>query len=129
MTEPVERELARAWRDVGAARALIDAGFPEKAVASAYYAVYHAATAALLLLGEARSKHSGVLAAFGQLVIKERGFDRKVGAVRRRLFDRRNEVDYGLSEPSPEEASAETDDAERFVTEVERWIEARSGPE
>ena len=49
--------------------------------------------------------------------------------MRRRLFDRRNEVDYGLSEPSPEEASAETDDAERFVTEVERWIEARSAPE
>jgi uncharacterized protein (UPF0332 family) len=129
MTEPVERELARASREVAAARALIDAGFPEKAIASAYYAVYHAATAALLLLGETRSKHSGVLAAFGELVIKEGGFDREVGAVRQRLFDRRNDVDYGLAEPSPEEAAAETDNAERFVDEVERWIEHRAAPE
>jgi uncharacterized protein (UPF0332 family) len=129
MTAPVERELARAWREVAAARALIDAGFPEKAVASAYYAVYYAAIAALLLLSEARSRHSGVLAAFGELVIKEGGFDREIGAVRLRLFDRRNEVDYGLAEPSPEEAASETDGAERFVSAVERWIEERSAPE
>jgi uncharacterized protein (UPF0332 family) len=105
------------------------AGFPEKTVSSAYYAVFHAAVAALLALGEARSKHSGVLSAFGQFVIKEGGFDREVGTVPRRLFERRNDVDYGLEYPSPEEASAVTDDAERFVTEVERWIEGRSRPE
>jgi uncharacterized protein (UPF0332 family) len=129
LTGPVERELTRARREVGAARALIDAGFPEKAVSSAYYAVFHAAVAALLSVGEARSKHSGVLSAFGRLVIREGGFDREIGAVRRRLFARRNDVDYGLSEPSAEEAAAETAEAERFVSEVERWIEARSAPE
>jgi uncharacterized protein (UPF0332 family) len=129
VTGPVERELTRARREVGAARALIEAGFPEKAVSSAYYAVFHAAVAALLALGEARSKHSGVLSAFGRLVIREGGFDREIGAARRRLFERRNDVDYGLSQPSAEEAAADTGEAERFVSEVERWIESRSAPE
>jgi uncharacterized protein (UPF0332 family) len=129
VTGPVRRELDWARREVGAARALIDAGFPEKAVSSAYYAVYHTAVAALLALGEARSKHSGVLSAFGRLVIKEGGFDREVGAVRVRLFERRKDVDYDLVEQSAEEAAADTDDAERFVDEVERWIEDRSAAE
>jgi uncharacterized protein (UPF0332 family) len=129
VTGPVKRELDWARREIGAARALIDAGFPEKAVSAAYYAVYHAAVAALLALGEARSKHSGVLSAFGRLVIKEGGFDREVGAVRVRLFERRKDVDYDLVEQSAEEAAAETDDAERFVVEVKRWIERRAAPE
>jgi uncharacterized protein (UPF0332 family) len=129
VSDPVKRELERARREIAAARALIDTGFPEKAVSSAYYAVFHAAVAALLELGETRSKHSGVLSAFGRLVIKEGGFDREIGAVRRRLFERRNDVEYGLEPASGEEAGADTDDAERFVTEGERWIEHRAAPE
>jgi uncharacterized protein (UPF0332 family) len=129
VSDAVKRELERARREIAAARALIDTGFPEKAVSSAYYAVFHAAVASLLELGETRSKHSGVLSAFGRLVIKDGGFDRELGGLRRRLFDRRNDVEYGLEQPSAEEAGADTDEAERFVIEVERWIEERSAPE
>jgi len=129
VTTAVSEELERGRREIGAARALIDAGFPEKAVSSSYYAVFHAAVAALLVLGEARSKHSGVLAAFGRRVIKEGGFDLELGNVRRHLFERRNQVAYGLAESSQEEALAAVSDAERFVTEVERWIEDRAAPE
>ena len=128
MTEPTQRELERARRELGAARALIDSGYPEKTVSSAYCAVFHAAEAALLALGEARSKHSGVLSAFGHLVVHQGGFDRETGGVLRRLFERRNDVDYGLEYPAAEEAAAVLDDAERFVGEVERWIEGRSAP-
>ncbi len=129
MTEAIQRELERARRELGAARALIDSGYPEKAVSSCYYAAFHAATAALLVVGETRSKHSGVSAAFGHLVVNRGGFDRETGGVLRRLFERRNDVDYGLEYPSPETTSALTDDAESFVGEVQRWIEQRSAPE
>jgi uncharacterized protein (UPF0332 family) len=127
--EGERRELERARREIGAARVLIDSGFPEKAVSSYYYAVFYAGEAALLSLGEARSKHSGALSAFGRLVVREGGFDRETGRVLRRLFERRNDVDYGLEYPSKEVASALTDDAERFVTEVEHWIERHPAPE
>lgn len=125
MTDQDRRELERARREIAAARALIDLGFLEKTVSSAYYAVFHAAEAALLALGEARSKHSGVLSAFGQLVVHQGGFDRELGRVLRRLFERRNDVDYGLEVPSLEEATRALDGAERFVDAVERWIDSR----
>ena len=125
MTDAVHRELERARRELGAARALIDSGYPEKAISSCYYAAFHAATAALLVLGETRSKHSGVSSAFGHLVVQRGGFDRETGGVLHRLFERRNDVDYGLEYPSTHQASTLTDDAERFVAAVERWIEHR----
>jgi len=50
VTEPAQRELERARRELGAARTLIYSGYPEKTVSSAYYAVFHAAAAALLAL-------------------------------------------------------------------------------
>lgn len=107
-------------------QALIDAEFPEQAISRAYYGVFHAAVAALLSLGEARSKHSGVLSAFGRLVVHEGGFDRDLAQVLRDLFEERNDVDYGLEDPTVEEARARLARAERFVEAVERWIESRS---
>ena len=44
MTDAIQRELERANRELGAARGLIDLGYPEKAVSSCYYAVFRAAT-------------------------------------------------------------------------------------
>jgi uncharacterized protein (UPF0332 family) len=55
-----------------------------------------AAEAALLTLGETRSKHSGVVAAFGRVVVKEGGFDPALGAELRRLLELRNAADYSL---------------------------------
>jgi uncharacterized protein (UPF0332 family) len=129
VTGPLRAELDRARREIGAARALIERGFPEKAISSAYYAVFHAAVAALLVLGETRSKHSGVLGAFGELVVHQGGFDPAVAKTLRDLFEQRNNVDYGLEDSTAEEANTRADEAERFVTEVERWIERRSAPE
>jgi uncharacterized protein (UPF0332 family) len=129
VTGPLQAELARARREIGAARALIEAGFPEKAISSAYYAAFHAAVAALLVLGETRSKHSGVHGAFGEFVVHREGFDPAIAKTLRDLFEQRSNVDYGLEDSTAEEAGTRADEAERFVTEVERWIEARSAPE
>jgi uncharacterized protein (UPF0332 family) len=124
MTLPLQAELDRARRELAAARALIEAGFPEKAVSSAYYAAFHSALAALLALGETRSKHSGVVAAFGELVVRQGGFDPAVARTLRDLFEQRNNIDYGLEDATTDEAHMRLGDSERFVTEVERWIEA-----
>ena len=129
MTGPLQAELDRARREIAAARALIEAGFPEKAISSAYYAVFHAAVAALLVLGETRSKHSGVHGAFGEFVVHQGGFDPAIAKTMRDLFEQRNNVDYGLEDSTAEEAETRADDAERFMDEAERWIEARSAPE
>src|SRR5436190_8466483 len=62
--------LSRSRRDLDAARHLASGGFFGQSVSRAYYAAFLAAEDALLALGEARSKHSGVIAAFGQRVVR-----------------------------------------------------------
>lgn len=125
MSDAVDAELARAREDLGASQTLIDAGFRSQTVTSAYFAAFHAATAALLVLGESRSKHSGVISAFGELVVRDGGFDRPTAKVLSGLFDDRHEADYDLGAVSSDEARESLADARRFVEAVGDWVASR----
>ena len=117
--------LARAHTELEVARTLQAARFPMQATSRAYYAAFYAAEAALLTLGETRSKHSGVLSAFGFMVVKEGGFDPMLASELRRLFELRGIADYlWLDEPQPEDYDP-IEAATRFVDGVERWLEAQ----
>ena len=58
--------LAEAKETLRAARVLLAEDLPRRAVSEAYYAMFHAATAALASLDLAYSKHSAVVSAFGR---------------------------------------------------------------
>ena len=118
--------MTRSREELDAARLLANGGFHLQAVSRAYYAAFYAAEEALLALGETRSKHSGVLAAFDSLVVRKGGIDPAAGRLLRSLFRRRNEADYGAADASHEEADAAIDDAERVVGAVEALLGARS---
>lgn len=118
--------LARARTEVAAARTLSTAGFDVQATSRAYYAAFYAAEAALLTLGETRSKHSGVIAAFGRLVVKDGGLDPEAGRALRRLFELRNAADYAWLDASEDSERDVVADAEGFVDVVQAWIEERS---
>ena len=64
MTDRVAVFLGRARQEVGAARALAAAGFELQSVSRAYFGVFYAAEAALLGIGETRSRHAAVIAAW-----------------------------------------------------------------
>ena len=119
--------MTRSRRELEAARFLAGGGFAAQAVSRAYYAAFYAAEEALLALGETRSKHSGVLAAFEKLIVREGGLDPAIGRLLRSLFRRRNEADYGAVPASLNEAEEATRDAERVVDAVESWLAARAG--
>lgn len=119
-------ELSRSRQELGAARLLADKGYGRQAISRAYYAAFYAAETALSLLGETRSKHAGVIAAFGKFVVREGGLSEEAGRSLRSLFERRNEADYSGAEPPEEETLAAVLDAERFVEALEAWIGARS---
>jgi uncharacterized protein (UPF0332 family) len=119
--------LTRSRRELEAARYLAAGGFAAQAISRAYYAAFYAAEEALLALRETRSKHSGVVAAFEKLVVREGGVDPAIGRLLRSLFRRRNEADYGAVPASPDEADEATSDAQRVVDAVESWLARRGG--
>lgn len=127
MTPPEVRELLERGRtELAAGRSLADQRFAAQAVTHAYYAAFFAAEAALLALGETRSKHSGVISAFGQLVVRTGGVDAETGATLRRLFELRNVATYGAAKVEAESGRSALADAERFLTAVEAWVDRRS---
>ena len=69
-TREIQLYLDRADQDLRAAEDNIRRGFYGVAVTRAYYAMFYAASALLVSEGIARSKHSGVHAAFGQHFVK-----------------------------------------------------------
>lgn len=114
--------MTRSRREIGAARLLAEGDFGAQAVSRAYYAAFYAAEQALSSLGESRSKHSGVIAAFGRLVVREGGLEEKMGRILRSLFEQRNDVDYGDVAASREDAELAIRDAQLFVDAVDSWL-------
>ncbi|MGH9010539.1 MAG: HEPN domain-containing protein [Acidimicrobiia bacterium] len=121
MTGPAQ-DLERSRQELAAAELLADHGFTAAAVSRAYYAAFYAAEAALLALGETRSQQSGVVAAFGQLLVRDRRLDEQAGRLLRSLFERRSQADYELAEIPAEEVRAALIDARRVVDTVEAWL-------
>jgi uncharacterized protein (UPF0332 family) len=127
VSDRIDALLTRARTELEAARTLASAGFRDQSTSRAYYGAFYAAEAALLARGETRSKHSGVVSAFGRVVVKEGGFEVALGAELRRLFELRNAADYSWLDAPPAGGADALLAAERFVTGVERWI-AESAP-
>jgi len=114
--------LDRCWEELAAARLLAGRGFPAQAVSRAYFAAFFAAEAALLAVGETRSKHSGIVSGFVHLLVRGGQLDEESGRLLRSLFERRNEADYRPVKVPVEEADAAIRDAERVVRAVETWL-------
>ena len=114
--------LERCWEELAAARLLAGKGFEAQAVSRAYFAAFFAAEAALMALGETRSKHAGVVSAFVHLLIRGGQLDEEIGRLLRSLFERRNEADCSPVDVPAEEADAAIRDAERVVSAVKTWL-------
>jgi uncharacterized protein (UPF0332 family) len=120
-----ELSLGRGREELRAADALLEAGFPAQAVAHAYRAGLHAASAALSVVGEVPATSSGVISAFGRHVVGDDGVDHDTARVLRRLYEDWSDVDHGLADAPPEAARAAVADAGRFVEATAAWIGRR----
>lgn len=70
MTEEIQQHFRKAADSVEDSQILLDNDRPAAAVARAYYAMFHAATAVLAVKGIKRSSHRGILSAFGEYLVK-----------------------------------------------------------
>ncbi|MGH2698669.1 MAG: HEPN domain-containing protein [Actinomycetota bacterium] len=125
MTQGWERALARAADDLEAASELVGSGHFAQAGSRAYFAAFTAASGALLLLDETRSKHSGVLSAFNEFLVKKGDFDETVARGLRWLFDLRNRADYRWDPLTEEEAQEALKTARTFVAAVQAWTRSK----
>lgn len=121
----VERLLGKSRRDLEASRILLREGFFDQSASRSYYAAFRTAEAVLAELGVTRSKHSGVISAFGKAAVREGGLDPQFGALLRSLFDTRNDADYGAGSTTMRDATEAIEEAERFVDAVTSWLDER----
>ena len=99
-------------------------GFFGSAVNRAYHAVFYAASALLLTQGLARSKHSGVVAAFRQHFVKPGIIETEYSRIYERLLDDRQIGDYDVEAVvEPDLACSDVEDARRLVRRSERYLQ------
>jgi uncharacterized protein (UPF0332 family) len=87
--------LEKAERGLVAAERLLAEGFPDFAASRAYYAMFYATEALLLSRDLSFSKHSAVIAAFGQRFVKTGVLEPSLHRYLLDAFDLRNLGDYG----------------------------------
>lgn len=98
-------EIERASDELNAALVLHEKGFFFKSVSSAYYSIFHAAKALLLIKGVEPKTHEGIERMFSLYYIKTKEFDLAVGKTMGRLMKMREEADYYPEVPFTEEES------------------------
>ena len=116
LMEQSSQNLAAAKRDLAA-------GVPALAVSRVYYAMFHAAEAALAAMGACFSSHGAVIAAFGKELAKT---GKLPSSLHRDLIDafaRRNTGEYGdFKRVSHDEADRAVRIAGEFVSAVEKFL-------
>jgi uncharacterized protein (UPF0332 family) len=113
--------MAEARDRLGAAKALLSAGFPSAAVSPAYYAMLNAARAALSEEDRYAKTHSGTWMLFRETFFSNQRFDHGL-LVRAAEDTLKLRLGNGLRSPrrvSTEEAESVVELAERFVVAVE----------
>ena len=123
--EAIPLWLAKADDSLQAARDLLNAEHVGVAASRAYYAMFYAATAALLHEGKQFAKHSAVIAEFNRIFVQQGVFDAGMFKALQRAFDLRSEGDYELLPVSREEAQSATDAAALFVDRIRQHLRER----
>lgn len=120
--------LEKSGKNLAAARALLRDGFNESAISRAYYAAFDLAQAALATRDVSRSKHSGVIAAFGEHLTKKGLLPDTLQKALLNLYGSRVTSDYSVEDtPSDAEAKKALEAASEFARAVgaylKRWLE------
>jgi uncharacterized protein (UPF0332 family) len=104
----------------------LDGDFYGVAVNRAYYAFFYAATALLLTIDLTRNKHSGVLAAFREHLVKPGTFPIQDSHAYGEAFELRNVTDYEmLGKVDSDQARTVVENAGQFVTRCESYLTAK----
>lgn len=121
------KELNRAKKALLAAKILIEKDLFEDCVSRAYYAVLHAAKAALALSEVEVDTHDGVRSMFGLHLVKTGKIEREFAKILTAEHEDREIGDYEIDiEIEEERARQRVSEAEKFVHRIEQYLQALS---
>lgn len=120
-----EKLLAKAERACASARALLELGDVDGACNRAYYAMFDAARAALLVSGapvrsDIGKTHGGLINAFSDHLVKPGRLSKDMGRSLKRAEETRLVADYRADSVEINDAQALLAQAEGFVAELRR---------
>lgn len=115
--QQIQAEWRRAQKSLQAAEILQQNGLAEDAISRAYYALMHAAKAALLVHDVIAESHAAVRRLFGQVLVMAEGVEREWAQILARSHDQRGAADYDVDFAVDEEA------ADRLVQDAQRFID------
>jgi uncharacterized protein (UPF0332 family) len=123
----VQQYLYLATEDLAAAQDNLRLSHLRAAVSRAYYAMFYAATAVLGSRGVWRSKHQGVIAAFGEYLVRPGLIEPQYGRMFHDALEARVDSDYA-PQPDLNETSARNQiaNAQEFVRRMVQIL-AQSG--
>ena len=128
MTPECAALLAKADSKLKTARIDFANGRYDDAVSRAYYAAFHAMSAALLAKGLAFSSHGQVIGAFSREFLKTGVLASSFGRAVQELFADRQIGDYDVfSSIDPKTAERDVREAERLFAAVSRHLESSPG--
>jgi uncharacterized protein (UPF0332 family) len=123
LAERIKAAFGRARDKLAVAKHVLAAGYPADAVSPAYYAVYHAAEAVLLVEGDEPRSHEGLKSLFGIRFVKTGRLPVELASIIRELKDERENSDYSIFPAiTVEEAERAVTSAEHFVTALETFL-------
>ncbi len=119
--------IARAEGFLHSAEQLFKMEFWADSVSRSYYAVFHAATAALLNQGIVRRSHHAIWSAFGEHFAATGRMDQRLHRYALDIFEARNLSDYSAkSWTTREDAEESLQNARLFVAAAKTFIDEHS---
>lgn len=129
-TSSVQRELDRAQQALRAAALLHEQGLFADAVSRSYYAILHAARAALLSHEVIAESHAGLRRLFGSTLVHPGLLEAKWARILATAQDRRAAADYNSQLQWDDAASRQLlDDARSFVARIEGYLRPATPPQ
>ncbi len=119
-------ELAKAEKSLAAAGGLIRLGLYDDAASRLYYAAFHFASAALLMLGVEVATHRALMSLFSLHLIKPGLIDVESARILSNLMSLRHQADYNRHfEMDAEGARQERARAQRLIDELRAFLRSR----
>jgi len=122
--DQAQKELVRAKKALQAAKTLFENHLYEDCVSRTYYAVLHAAKAALIKTGIEAESHQAVRRMFGLHLVRAERIEKHFAEILTAQQEDREIGDYDIYlDIEQDRAAKRVFDAEKFITRIEKYLE------